>query len=299
MDQISAPKPSEGESSQVSYTFEEFEGIMRQWALTILDDRSNLRALHLEVDQAVESEVLHSSSEKAATVRDRRLAKGGLTDKPAFVQGLCIRAATRMAANKQEVVSTGSFEKSDYRTWVKENLERLSDEELIKLEYEESKDRDKENVQYVLYEPAVACKERSNDGSGTVERDTGREGWTLVRFLRLPQAQRCQLAIEELAALRLYTMSTFALINNPLRKEPKVKDEYDKHPVALTVYFLHCGLKKLRAMNFGQSVFRPFCTYRPRTRPLHPTTTLYLPNYLCSTTHDACLSSCAQTSGVG
>ena len=57
-------------------------------------------------------------------------------------------------------------------------------------------------------------------------------------------------------------MSTFTLINNPLR----FGKDTEKHPLAVTVYHLHNGLKKLRALNFHQgpsrTAFRPFYLWR-------------------------------------
>lgn len=245
----------------VAYTFEDFEHCMRRLALFNLDARSSLRAIHLEVVQAVDQKVAHSSSARAEEARARRRADG--IDTGHFVQGLCIHAAGRLNVDAESVRASqtaGSFDANDYRTWTVANLEALDEATLVDLEYRESVGRDKENVASVLYEPAIECKERSNDGTNSlVARDTGREGWTLVDFFLLPQARRCQLSIEEVAALRLYTTSTFALINNPLRAGC---DERAPHPLALTTYYLHSGLKKLRALNFGQTAFRPFYLWR-------------------------------------
>jgi hypothetical protein len=58
----------------------------------------------------------------------------------------------------------------------------------------------------------------------------------------------------EVAALRLYTTSTFKLVNGPLRDSGiKNADEVHKepHPLAVTTYHITAGLKKLRALNFN------------------------------------------------
>ena len=43
-------------------------------------------------------------------------------------------------------------------------------------------------------------------------------------------------------------MSTYELINKPLRKE------VEKHPLALITYYLYSGLKKLRGLNFDKGL---------------------------------------------
>ena len=56
-----------------------------------------------------------------------------------------------------------------------------------------------------------------------------------------------------MASLRLYTTSTFALINRPLRASgTKLADELrsSRHPLAITTAHIGKGLKKLRALNF-------------------------------------------------
>ena len=77
--------------------------------------------------------------------------------------------------------------------------------------------------------------------------DKGRRGETLVDFFLSEQAHKCNLSIEEVASLRLYTTSTYKLINNPLR------DQIFPHPLAITTSYLYSGLKKLRGLNFTQT----------------------------------------------
>ena len=49
----------------------------------------------------------------------------------------------------------------------------------------------------------------------------------------------------EVGSLRLYTTSTFHLVNNPLRTRAAV------HPLAVTVLHISRGLKKLRALHMS------------------------------------------------
>ena len=58
----------------------------------------------------------------------------------------------------------------------------------------------------------------------------------------------------QVAALRLYTTSTYTLVNNPLRASGgKLSEELrsSRHPLAVTTAHITKGLKKLRALNFN------------------------------------------------
>lgn len=60
--------------------------------------------------------------------------------------------------------------------------------------------------------------------------------------------------IGQVAALRLYTTSTYTLVNNPLRASGgKLSEELrsSRHPLAVTTAHITKGLKKLRALNFN------------------------------------------------
>eukprot|EP00932_Pfiesteria_piscicida_P016923 SRR837773.3829.p1 GENE.SRR837773.3829~~SRR837773.3829.p1 ORF type:complete len:207 (-),score=51.63 SRR837773.3829:18-545(-) len=60
--------------------------------------------------------------------------------------------------------------------------------------------------------------------------------------MSLPQVQDAALTEAEFVAVRFYTSSSFAKINRPLREGAQ------PHPWAMVVYFLDCGVKKLRAV---------------------------------------------------
>ena len=137
-----------------------------------------------------------------------------------------------------------------------------------------------ENLHYVLVAEVVAGKaEDSNDGNTQIRRDNTyikapdgflnsalihtdsdgfrwipeRDGWTLSDFAQRPEAKECSLSLIEVASLRLYTTSTYTLINNPLRSTGgKGSEELrgSKHPMAVTTEQITKGLKKLRALNF-------------------------------------------------
>ena len=107
---------------------------------------------------------------------------------------------------------------------------------------------DMHNLVEVLYKRATEREVKSNANSDAkIIMDKGRRGETLVDFFSSEQARKCNLSIEEVAALRLYTTSTYKLINNPLR------DRVMPHPLAITTFYLYGGLKKLRGLNFAQT----------------------------------------------
>jgi len=230
----------------------EFMNMTRDFALTTLDLRTHLRSMHREIYNAVKDKKPHSSSwiaeESNATDLNRDC------NAETLVLKLFDFAARPEASEPGQVL-----DKDNCETWTLDKLEALSLADLRELDNDLIVNRDLHNVRYVLYGSARQSKERGNDGSGeTVTRDEGRHGWTLHHFHQQPQAIRSKLSIDEVAALRLYTMSTFTLINRPLREGCS---ETKKHPLALVTYHLHSGLKKMRALNFQrvEKVFRPFC----------------------------------------
>eukprot|EP00667_Euglena_gracilis_P002377 EG_transcript_2377 len=97
------------------------------------------------------------------------------------------------------------------------------------------------NMQYVLYEAAKEGTTLGNNGVAGVMRDRGHDKWTLSHFMEQEPAIVGQLTRAEVAALRLYTMSTFRVINGPLRAN------FMPHPLAATTLFISNALKKLRA----------------------------------------------------
>ena len=83
-----------------------------------------------------------------------------------------------------------------------------------------------------------------NDGTGSRERrDHGHLGLRLDDFAAMKEAKMAELSVVEVASLRLYTTSTFRLINDPLRSHAP------KHPLAMTVLHISRALKKLRALH--------------------------------------------------
>ena len=81
---------------------------------------------------------------------------------------------------------------------------------------------DIDNVNYVLFGKAVQGEVKSNAANGQLAtRDEGRSGEpTLVDFFQMSEAKQCELTIDEVAALRLYTTSTFKY--HARRAEPSI-----------------------------------------------------------------------------
>jgi len=114
---------------------------------------------------------------------------------------------------------------------------------------------DSDNVQYVLHGIAQEEKdlppkviENYKTGQyhgGRIEPgdyDDGHKGMTFQKFMEAEEAKMAGLTEPELCSIRLYTTSTFPLYNRPLRNGIK------PHPLAMTVYFLIHGIKKLRTV---------------------------------------------------
>jgi hypothetical protein len=120
----------------------------------------------------------------------------------------------------------------------------------MELPKEECKDGDKHisNLHYVLCMEATPQDTTGNDG-GKQKRDSGRKGERLKQFHQKEQAKQSKLLLDEVAALRLYTSTSFSLVNDPLRGQ---KGKKDKHPLAATVVSISEGLQKLRTLNFGR-----------------------------------------------
>ena len=117
-----------------------------------------------------------------------------------------------------------------------------------------------DNCDYVLNREAREEIVRGNDG-GQAEKDTAHKhadgrGWRLADFLQNPDAQLAKLDIAEVAGLRIYTSSTFRLINGPLRAR------ITPHPLAFTVLLISRALKKLRAVHMGRLKFQTQCAQR-------------------------------------
>ena len=105
------------------------------------------------------------------------------------------------------------------------------------------------NLAYVLDEPAVEEEVTGNDG-GKAKRDTGHNGQCLKDFAEKDEAKHAKLSHAEVAALRLYTSSTFRLINGPLRAGVQ------PHPLSFTTLLIYRALKKLRAKHMAVLKFQ-------------------------------------------
>ena len=110
------------------------------------------------------------------------------------------------------------------------------------------------NANYVLQETARQgrwwpefAKDEAHEAidERSVERDTGHDGLTLEDFARLEPAVQARLTPAEVGALRIYTSSTFRVINGALRAR------CTPHPLAYTTLTISTALKKLRANNMG------------------------------------------------
>ena len=89
-----------------------------------------------------------------------------------------------------------------------------------------------------------------------VTKDEGHDGLRLKDFHGMRQAQQAELSIAEVASLRLYTSSTFRLINGPLRAKRK------PHPLAGTTLLISNALKKLRAVHMHKKNFKTMYLWR-------------------------------------
>lgn len=72
------------------------------------------------------------------------------------------------------------------------------------------------------------------------EYDEGHQGMTFKDFMEHEKVKISKLTPPEVCAIRLYTTGTYRLFNGPLRQKQR------PHPLAMTVFFLVKGLKKLR-----------------------------------------------------
>lgn len=111
------------------------------------------------------------------------------------------------------------------------------------------------NVDYVLDEPACEKEVMGNDGLKAL-RDQGHDGKTLADFCDHEQARTADLSLSEVASLRLYTTSTFRLINGPLRRNVKPV------PLPITTRLIYTALKKMRAIHMSQRSFRRMYLWR-------------------------------------
>ena len=74
--------------------------------------------------------------------------------------------------------------------------------------------------------------------------DSNGERKALDDLVAHPHAKTAQLLRHHVLALRLYTTSSFARVNDPLRRDPPQQP----HPFAATSFFIDEGIRKLRAV---------------------------------------------------
>lgn len=128
--------------------------------------------------------------------------------------------------------------------------------EAVKKESEGANDVDMKNMQYVLDLPAKEEKVTGNDGQ-TAWRDLNHDGMTLEDFGKHEMARTADLTLAEVAALRLYTTSSFHLVNKPLRRQIKPV------PLPTTTRLIYSALKKMRAIHMSsKSAFRRIYLWR-------------------------------------
>eukprot|EP01043_Picozoa_sp_COSAG02_P061784 COSAG02_NODE_8371_length_2596_cov_1.098919_2_plen_554_part_01 len=151
-------------------------------------------------------------------------------------------------------------EREEGGAWPINDLERIKKEVELAVQHrartgnrdhDYASQEDIDNVRYVIDEKAREGYCEGNDGQGQKrKRDTGHNGWNLERFCKEPEAQFAELTIAEVAALRLYTTSTFRLINYPLRTQEtntfNAEASEPTIPLPVTTHLINEGLKKLR-----------------------------------------------------
>eukprot|EP01043_Picozoa_sp_COSAG02_P043020 COSAG02_NODE_3710_length_6342_cov_30.226494_4_plen_218_part_00 len=75
---------------------------------------------------------------------------------------------------------------------------------------------------------------------GSVDEDDN----DVAKYVEHPNARAAGLKLHHVIALRMYTTSSFASINDPFRTDPPAKP----HPFAATAYFISDAVKKLRVL---------------------------------------------------
>ena len=70
------------------------------------------------------------------------------------------------------------------------------------------------------------------------------DGRTLEQLAAHPNARTAKLQPEHVLALRMYSTSSYACVNDPLRKEPPERP----HPFAATTYWINEGIRLLKAV---------------------------------------------------
>ena len=101
------------------------------------------------------------------------------------------------------------------------------------------------------------------DAQAAVDADTAKKAATrcvtIDELMQTKQVLTSGIERHHVLALRLYTTSSYRLINNPLRTVPPTQP----HPVAATTYFISDAIKKLRAVGAEQTdAFVPVVYWR-------------------------------------
>jgi ankyrin repeat protein len=131
----------------------------------------------------------------------------------------------------------------------------------IQQEFAFASAEDQECLRYALHEEAGSskitfqdglCRDCGSDGCVLCERQVadeagGQRGMRLADFVAHPHARIAKLLPAEVLALRLYSMATFQTINNQLRDMARYA-QHTAHTLAVTVFCLQQGIKKLRAV---------------------------------------------------
>jgi len=119
----------------------------------------------------------------------------------------------------------------------------------------------RENARYVILQTCKGDQVMGNDGH-VIRRDPGRdENYDLNTFHDAVDSKTARLELHEVAALRLYTSSSFRVINGPARLKLTQKTK-PKHPTPALIVSISDGLKKLRANNMQTKIFRPRYLWR-------------------------------------
>lgn len=123
----------------------------------------------------------------------------------------------------------------------------------------EDADRDAHNAGML----DIALNQIAIDARAEVDADAAKKATTrcvtLDELMQTTQVRTSEIERHHVLALRLYTTSSYRLINNPLRTVPSTQP----HPLAATTYFISDAIKKLRAVGAEQAdAFVPVVYWR-------------------------------------
>ena len=112
---------------------------------------------------------------------------------------------------------------------------------------------EEDSTQLVDYYKYVVDKFSSEEDCPNGVRDKGRGGVSLQYFLDSDECKKAGLQREHVIALRLYTTVAYKYINDPLRNIALYRD--GRHPLAAAAFYIHQGIKMLRAYVFLDEIF--------------------------------------------